>query len=310
MMRATLAVLANKYELENLEDLMATIEQHLKNALEHATKGTSPEARRRGLDQATTIFTLAGGLLRRCTGKQTRGLLRLLLQAPGDPVAGHLLGRGLEVITAPQPFITDSIGSVQRPLWMQKVYIDLVKPMIGAAIGVSSERHSPLVKTNFGVTVLLMVRHMKFPIYEEDSGAILRVAISTVQNLGNGFDAKAALEVVKNILVEAPDTVQDHLGSLIKICTGLFSAGPLSAPRRPEWLPQGYAAAPDDAQVQAGCGSCALEIVGRLPRLFETRHLLAYAPQVQRELAAACGHGSRDVRKIARSARTAWSDLK
>lgn len=310
VMRAMLAVLANKYPVEKLDESMAAIERHLELALQQATKGNTSEDRRRGLDQATTIFTLVGGLLRRCTGTQTRGLVRLMFQAPDDPSAGLVLGRGLQVIVAPQPFVADSIGSVQRPLWIQKAYVDLVKPMVGAASGASPESHGPLVKYNYGVAVLLMVKHMKFPVYEQESSAILRIAISVAQNPSSGPDAKASLEVVKNILVEAPDAIRDHLGSLVNICTGLFSRGPVPAPRHPQRLPQGCAAAPGDADARAGCDRLALEIVGGLPRVFEARHLLPLAPRVQRELAGACGLASRDLRKIARLARAAWSDLK
>lgn len=305
--RAILAVLANKYKLETFDDLMATLEQHLERALERAMSGPSPEDRCRGLEQSLAIFTLAGSLLRRCIGKQTRGLLRLLYSAPNDSAAGYRLGRALEVIAAPQPFVMDSVGSVQKPLWLQKVYINLVKPMIGAAIRASLVIEDPLIRTNYGVAALHMIKHAKFAIYEDDANDILRIAISTARSLGTGPDAKAALEVLGRILVEAPEAVQVHLRSVVGVCTRLAAA----ARGRPEWMPPDYAvAAADDPAAEAACSRLALEIVGGLPRVFEARHLLAYVPQVQRELAAACGLRVRDLRKTARVARAAWSDLR
>ncbi|PHH84362.1 hypothetical protein CDD83_2063 [Cordyceps sp. RAO-2017] len=307
--RAVLAVLANKYQVETLGELMTTIEQHLGSALEQAATGSSPEDRRRGMEQSLTIFTVASGLLRRCTGKQTRGLVQLLLRAPDDAAAGHALGGGLELITAPLPFVTDSIGSVQRPLWMQKVYVDLVKPMIDIAAESTPAARSPLARTNYGTAALRMVQHIRFAIYEDDAGPIVRIAITTAQTLGPGPDTQAALEVVRTILVEAPDAVQDHLRSLTGICTGLVTRGPLPPRSRPDWLPDGYGDGGDDDGARTRCGRLALEIVGGLPRIFEPQHLLAYAPPMRRALAFACGHRARDLRRIARLARAAWAEL-
>ncbi|KMQ81412.1 heat repeat containing protein, partial [Lasius niger] len=125
-----------------------------------------------------------------------------------------------------------------------------------------------------------MVKHMKFPIYEEDLNDILRIAISTGQNSGTGADALAALEVLKNIQVEAPEAVQPHIRSLINICTSLFSnRAALTPGDQPERMPRDYAVPAHDAEAHARCGELALEIVGGLPRMFESRYLLAHAPQ-------------------------------
>jgi DNA repair/transcription protein MET18/MMS19 len=165
------------------------------------------------------------------------------------------------------------------------------------------------MRTNFSLSVLLMVKHLNFSIYEQDADKILRIAIAIAQNLGTGSDAMAALQVIRNILVEASEQAQDHLRSLIKICTGIFTnRGPAS--NRPDWLPAEYGAAIPNSEVQAGCGKIALEIVGGLPRMFEPRHLLAYEPQVQRDLSTACGHRVRELRSTARLARGAWTDVK
>ncbi|PNY29196.1 DNA repair/transcription protein mms19 [Tolypocladium capitatum] len=308
--RAIMAALANKYKLEGLADLMTTLEQHLQSSLKQASTGSTPEDQRSGLEQTLTSFTLAGGLLRRCTGKQTQGLLRLLREAPIDPTAGYRLAQGLEIIVAPQTHLNKGGGAVEKPLWMQKVYIDLAKPMIGSAAGASPEVQNPLIKANYSIGVLQMVKHMRFSIYEDDSNKIVRIAISVAQNMGAGPDAKAAVEVLKNILVEAPEQAQDHIRSLITVCIGLFSIRASSTQARPEWLPGGHAGSTYDPEIEAGCGKLALEIVGGLPRMFESRYLLAYAPQVQRELCIACGHRVRDVRRTARLARAAWSDVK
>ncbi|PFH61757.1 hypothetical protein XA68_16377 [Ophiocordyceps unilateralis] len=308
--RAILSVLANKYKLETVDGVMTAIEQDAQSALKQAAMGSSPEDQRQGLDQALTIFTLAGSLARRSTGHRTRALLDLLRPAPEDHTAGYRLARGLELVVAPQTFLTDSVGSVQRPLWMQKVYVDLVKPMMGAATGTSSvEARSRSIQTNYGIAVLAMVKHMRYPVYEEDSSTIIRIAISTAQKLGIGPDTRAALQVINSVLGEAPEVVQDHLGSLISICTSVFTSEPPTTQTDDE-SPTTQTDDESPEETQAGCAKLALEMVGRLPQTLESRHLLAHAPAVRRQLAAACGHRVRDLRRLARLARTAWADLK
>ncbi|RDA83433.1 hypothetical protein CP532_4411 [Ophiocordyceps camponoti-leonardi (nom. inval.)] len=298
VMRAMLAVLANRYKLETVDDVMTTIEQHTQSALKQAAIGPSPDDHQQGLEQALTIFTLAGSLARRSTGQRTRGLLELLRRAPEDPTAGYRLGRGLELVIAPQTFLTDSI---QRPLWMQKVYVDLVKPLLDAAAG-GPPLQSTQQTSNYGIAVLSMVKDLRYPVFEADAGAIVRIAISTAQRSGIGPDARAALQVISSVLGEAPDAVQDHLGSLIAICTDTFSDEPSVGISRM-----------DDEEgreeVQAACAKLALELVCRLPVTLEARHLLAHAPAVRRRLAAACGYRAREQRKLARQARAAWAEL-
>lgn len=301
--RAIIAVLANKYKLETVDAVMTVIEQQAQTTFTLSAVRPSQEDQRQRLDQALTIFTLAGGLARRSTGQRTRALLELLQRAPQDVTAGYRLTRGLELVVAPQTFLTDSVGSVQRPLWMQKVYVDLVKPMMAAASRTSSvdEPSRRSTQINYGIAVLSMVKHMRFTVYEEDTAAIIRISISTAQHLGVGPDTRAALEVITCVLGEAPDAVQDHLGSLVSICIGLFSDEPPTNSQTDE---------EDDDESRVGCAKLALEMIGRLPQTLEPRHLFAHAPAVRRHLASACGHRVRELRRLARVARATWADLK
>ncbi|PHH76519.1 hypothetical protein CDD80_1490 [Ophiocordyceps camponoti-rufipedis] len=301
--RAILAVLANKYKLEAVDAVMTVIEQQAQSTFTSSAIEPNQEDQRQRLDQALTIFTLAGSLARRSTGPRTRALLELLQRAPQDAAVGYRLARGLELVVAPQTFLTDSAGSVQRPLWMQKVYVDLVKPMMAVASRTSSVDVpiSRSTQINYGIAVLSMVNHMRFPVYEEDTAAIIRIAISTAQHLGIGPDTRAALEVITCVLGEAPDAVQDHLGSLVSICIGLSSEKPPTNSQTDE---------EDDDESRVGCAKLSLEMIGRLPQTLESRHLFAHAPAVRRHLASACGHGVRELRRLARVARATWADLK
>jgi DNA repair/transcription protein MET18/MMS19 len=219
------------------------------------------------------------------------------------------------MIAVPHDALTKDKYAVVKPLWMQKVYFELVKPLLLAATGADPGVEDQLIKTNFSVGVLALIKHMSFSIYEDDADKVLLVCISVAQNIGGGSDLEAAVRVMKHIIAEASDKAQDHLRSIIFICIEAFSSrrtstSSSSAKEPPAWLPSDYAAAGSDAEVQGACGKLGLDIVGGLPKIFESRYLVPFAPQVQRELTAACGHKMRDVRRSARLARAAWVDLK
>lgn len=301
-----LTTLANKYKIEALPGLITTVEQHATSVVKASPENDDQICR---LEKTKSTYALAAGMMRRYMGKEAKGIVQLFREAPKDAQIGHHFGRQLEMIVAPQQPLTKENYAIVRPLWMQKVYFELVSPMLQVAVGADPEVQDQLTKTNFGIGVLLMVKHMNFPIYEADADKILRISLAVAQNIGAGPDAKAALDVLKNILVEAPEKGKDHIRSIIKICTNVFSNKSAST-QKPDWLPEGYVPATIDAQTQAECGKLALEITGGLPRMFESQHLLPHASQVEGELTLACGHRVRDLRRTARLARAAWTELK
>ena len=123
---------------------------------------------------------------------------------------------------------------------------------------------------------------------------VVRITISTAQSFGSGIEALAALDVLQNILLESPEKGQDHLRSIINICVPAFTTQQTGGA---------------DTQ-KAAIGKLALEIVGGLPKMYEARRLVQFVPRLERELTLACGHGVRDLRRLARLARQAWAPLK
>ncbi|KAG6113463.1 hypothetical protein E4U31_000697 [Claviceps sp. LM219 group G6] len=310
--RSILAILANKHSIETIDGVMAMLEDHLSVALKHAQDSTTDQtSESHGVEAAVSIFVLMGGLLRRYSGAKVLSLLQFLRTAPNNSSSGYRLARGLEAIVAPQRCLTKESFATVRPLWLQKLFVVLIQPLLDAALGNDATITDPLIRMNFSIAVLCMVKHMSYSIYETEADKILRISIAVLQNLGAGPDGLAALQVIKDILVEASDKARDHIRSLVKMCTAIFTnkASSLSG-ARPEWLPADYGAGLGSLEVQASCGRLALEIVGGLPRMFESRHLLAFEPQVQRDLSTACGHRVRELRRTARLARGAWADVK
>ncbi|KAK5988962.1 DNA repair/transcription mms19-like protein [Cladobotryum mycophilum] len=306
--RSILTILANKYKIETSVPLMTVLNQQLAKSLESARASSDTQQLSRHLEQISSVYAITSGFLRRYSGKQAEGLLQTLREAPNDTAIGHHLARRLEMIVAPQPVLTKENFATVRPLWMQRAYMELVKPMIPNAVG--AENQDPLVKTNFSIGVLLMVKHLPFSVYEEDSNQILRIAISVAQSLGIGSETLAALGVVKSILADSADTAKDHLRSLVNICISCVSRRNSSKVQKPDWMPKDYLPTIAHPDVEAGCGRLSLEIIAALPSMFESRHVLSFSPLVRKELALACGHPVRELRRIARTGRAAWEEEK
>ncbi|KAH7263172.1 Dos2-interacting transcription regulator of RNA-Pol-II-domain-containing protein [Fusarium tricinctum] len=287
-----LTILANKYKIETLPNLIAALEQRTANLLSASETGNDGLR----LEQITSIYALVAGMVRRYSGKESKALLDFVKQSPKDAELGSELARRLEMVVAPQQPLSKENYAVVKPLWTQKVYFQLVSPMLQAATGKDADVQDQQVKARYSTAVLLMVKHMGFPIYEADADDILRISIAVAQNSGIGPETKAALDVIKNTLAEASEKGKGHIRSIIKICSSVFSHRPPSAI--------------DDIETEGACGKLALEIVGSLPRTYDSQHLIPHAPQVQRQLTLVCGHRVREVRKTARLARAAWADLK
>lgn len=241
-------------------------------------------------------------MLRRTPGKHTQPILQALkqtLQSTGPSTSAA--ARRLESLVAPQDILSKDNFAIVRPLWTQKAYFDVVKPLLATAL--TPDQVSPEVRASVSVGVLLLVKHMPLTIYEDDAETILRVAISVGQraitslNTANSTssDLRASLHVIKDILIADKDRGKTHLKSIVAICVDIFSSQTSSsAPSKR-----------DPHSVKLG-----LEITGGLPSMFEAQHLLPYRPRVERELALACGNPVREVRKTARAAREAWEKLK
>ncbi|KAL7947306.1 Dos2-interacting transcription regulator of RNA-Pol-II domain-containing protein [Trichoderma barbatum] len=308
--RSILTILANKYKVESLGYLITKLEGRLEAALKNAQNSSDSDDASRYLEQVSSIYAIVSGLIRRPSGTQARALIQRLRDAPGNETTGHLLARRLEMVVAPQKFLAKDSFAVVKPLWTQRVYFELVKPMLETATSQDAEAGSQLVKTNYRIGVLAMVKHMPFSIWEDDCVEILRVSMALSQNLGPSPDTLPALEVLKKILAESPDKAQEYAKSLINISLPCFSLKAASQLTRPDWLPSGYVPAKMRPDVKAECGKLALEVVGALPRLFESRHVVPFVPQVRKELSLACGHPVRDLRRLARMARAAWTEIK
>ncbi|KAJ2966306.1 hypothetical protein NQ176_g10211 [Zarea fungicola] len=154
--KSILSILANKYALEKAEPVLDAINTQLANALLNS-EGSS-------IDKATPVLAIAAGLLRRYTGQQTSRLIELIRDSPKNKVIGYRIARRLELVTAPQSFLSKDAYAVVRPLWMQKLYMQMAQPMLECALSTSQFPDNKLANTSFGLGVLMLVKHMPYSV--------------------------------------------------------------------------------------------------------------------------------------------------
>lgn len=298
-----LTMLANRHKVERVEEIMKPLNTRAESLL--ASQDAALET------SSSPVFAITAGLLRRFTLKkdQAEGLLRFLRECPGSPTHGRYYASRLETIVAPQKILSKDNSASVSPLWLQKLFVQIAKPMIPKALGKDAEVTDRALRTNFAIAVLVLAKHMPFAVYEEDAEDILRIAISYAQTVGTSANIVPALDVLCNILIEAPEKGEPHLNSIVTICSNVVSN---RQQPRPEWLSEDYTRGDVESELVARAQreKLALEIMGGLPRMFESRHLVPLAPKVERELTLACGNGVRDLRKTARLARNAWKEMR
>lgn len=183
--RSILTILANKHKMETIEPVMTILTSQAEKVLSDNDTATFD-----------TLITIAAGLLRRCSSAKAQPLLHLLREASKSATFANRV----EIVVAPQSYLTKENYAIVKPLWMQKLYFELVKPALGQQ------------DSTVGVAVLGMVKHMPFSIYEDDVESILRIALSS-----------GDLGVLKNILVSNSGKARAHCKSIITICVAAFS---------------------------------------------------------------------------------------
>lgn len=304
-----LLILANKFKVEAIPKVLALAEHQLSAIVEGRelsgpggeSQSASPEAR---VALAKDIYGVLAGALRRYAGSSLRPIFSTLLQGPANPDYGHILARDFDIIFRPHPCLTKDLNATVKPLWSQKAYINLVKPMLPLAWPQRQDAPAPeLSRANYGVAVLSAVRHLPHGVYADDAADLIRLVLCALRSLPAGPDAEAALRVLETLARESAAALVPFLNSVVDACAGLIGG---VAPDV-SWMPEGYAPPADKGnKARARCRNLAIVLLGYLPAGFEHGKLRSAGPRVRRLLAVACGDGVRGVRKAALAAKVAW----
>lgn len=245
------------------------------------------------------IYGLIAGILRRYTGSSLKGVFVHLLKGPANAEIGHVLARGFDVFFRPHECLTKEFHAIIKPLWSQKAYIQLVKPMLPLAWPKKSgNQASELVLANYSIAILSSIRHLEYTIYQDDAADLVRLILCVLRNLPVGVDVETALRVLETITKESTNVLEPFLNSTIDSCTSIItSPGPQPGDRRM-------------VRVSARCRNLAILLLGYLPGRYEDRHLLGSVPRMERLLSVACGDRVREVRKTALATKLVWANVK
>ncbi|SPN97774.1 uncharacterized protein DNG_01287 [Cephalotrichum gorgonifer] len=313
-----LLILANKFKVEAIPKALSLTEYQVK-AIVEGTGLTGPDGEAQPVSPdvrtslAKDIYAVVAGVLRRYTGSSLRQVFSSLLRGPANPEYGHILAREFDIIFRPHPCLKKELNAAVKPLWSQKAYLNLVKPMLPLAWpkrqdASADDATTELSRANYSVAALSCVKHLDYGIYADDAPDFIRLALCALQNLPVGPDAEAALHVLETVAKESPEILEPFLKSVIDACTSLVSGE--GAPDL-SWMPAGFVPARDGgARVAARCRNLAVVLLGYFPARFDHERLRGVGPRVGRLLAIASGDGVRAVRKAALAARLAWADVR
>ncbi|KAF9876473.1 DNA repair transcription protein [Colletotrichum karsti] len=323
---AILTIIANKYPVDKLSEIVSMVERQMEfvvgngslseeeedetGFLEHEKNrlpGENPAQARANL--ARPVYAITAGVLRRYTGNAFKKVLLAIQRGPANKETGHTLARNLEIVFAPYDSLRKEYFGQVKPLWLQRAYFELVKPMLAKAWPAGS--NSPedmLVAANYSIAVLAAVKHIPFAIYEDDTEDLVRLILCAVRYLPSGGDVQAGLRVLEEIAHNSPDRIKPFLKSIIEACISIFTRGD-SQTENSSWMPAGYMPFDHSNVAQAQCRCLVIRVLGLLPPQFEHRHLLDSASQVRRMLSQASGDRVREVRKAALVARQAWAEV-
>lgn len=326
-MSAILTILANKHPVEKLTEIVTILEQQMKfiagggilskededatGFLEHEANkipGGNPDQAR--ADLARPVYAITAGVLRRYTGNSLKQVLGAIQEGPANKKIGHILARNLEIVFAPYESLKKEFFGVVKPLWLQRAYFELVKPMLAKAWPAGS--NSPedmLIAANYSIAVLAAVKHIPFEIYEDDTEDLVRLILCAIRYLPSGGDVYAGLRVLEEITRKSPNRVKPFLKSVIEACVSIFTRDPSQTQESSSWMPVGYIPFDHSNITQAQCRCLVVRLLGLVPPQFEHRHLLDSASFVRRMLSQASGDRVREVRKAALVARASWADI-
>ncbi|TQN71514.1 MMS19 nucleotide excision repair protein-like protein [Colletotrichum shisoi] len=324
---AILTIISNKYPVEKLNEIVTMLQlqmnfianeknqpdevEQVTGNLEHEANlipgGNPGEVR---AEFARPVYAILAGILRRYSGSSLKQLLATVEQGPSNMTIGHILGRNLETIFGDVKVLTKECYGQARPLWVQKAYFVIIKPMLTKAWPAgSNSKDDKLVAANYSIAVLAAVKHIRYPVYEVDTEDLIRLILCVIRYLPVTKDVAAALDVLQRIIENSPKRTQPFLQSVIRACMSIFNKIGIPVDEGITWMPAGYIPFDHSERWRLQCRCQAIRIIGLLPIQFEHRHLLDSASQVQRLLVQASGDKVRRVREAALTARAKWDEV-
>ncbi|KAM0330038.1 hypothetical protein ACHAQA_004209 [Verticillium albo-atrum] len=319
---AMLTSLANKCVAADMTDVLEILSSQMELVINASPENTN-EAQLPRIDAvpgqdidetrallARPVFAVTAGILRKYKGGYLSKVIAAITQGPSDQKIGHILARRVGLLFRDQDCLHKQYNpKLFSPLWRQRAYVEIVKPMLAKAWGTgANSQDNTLVTANYSIAVLSAAQWLDFTIYEEDADDLIRLIICVARNIGAGPDLEAGLTVLLRICSSAPDRVKPFAKSVIQECGAVLEGKGES--RNEQWMPAGFHQLDSTGRSSKQSRRLALRLLGALPAYCERRDLLAAASAVRRSLARASGDSVREIRRAALEARAAWDPIR
>ncbi|KAK4170126.1 MMS19 nucleotide excision repair protein [Cladorrhinum sp. PSN259] len=244
---------------------------------------------------------IAGAVARQ--DKNVAELTPILHQAAASPqVNGETVANSLGVLVKANELLTPENHAVVRRFYKQWAYSHLAKPLYELARPTAD---NSLAATRYSIVILSIVSNCPFTVYQDDLEPLIRLLVTALTNRSNISEEVAqaqvisALEILVEIILNDSEALKGYMKEIISGTTKVYqeSVHKKSLTRS---VPPGTLAL---------SRKLALQVLGAIPKTFEERYILPFAPPTQRMLAVACGDPGRKVREAARSARANWAKV-
>ncbi|KAL2759124.1 hypothetical protein ACRALDRAFT_1080671 [Sodiomyces alcalophilus JCM 7366] len=321
--------LANKIPINQLTDILDLARAQIETAVSDAHSKTDQQqpgllawhvGQRSGQSvtevrklMARPVLYITAGALRRYKGSYLQPIIAAIVRGPADDEAGHIFASDIEILFKESPVLeADSHPKVVNPIWRQRAYMEIVKPMLDMALPKKNGDSNMRAAANYSVAVLYALKNLNLEIYEDDLEQIIRMIICVVRMLPLSPEILHGLQVLKTICQDGPDKVTPFLGSVVDICTSVLV--PAEHEKKRNRAVEHIHATTTDKELRTTpliprIQVVALGIIRDLPKYYEARHLRNEAPAVVRRLGQILGDPYRETRSNAHSAIVAWHNL-
>ncbi|KAK3990275.1 MMS19 nucleotide excision repair protein [Cladorrhinum sp. PSN332] len=247
------------------------------------------------------MHIIAGAVARQ--DKNVTDLIPILHQAAASPQAnGETVAQSLGILVKANELLTPESHAVVRRFYKQWAYSHLAKPLYERARPTAD---NSLAATRYSVIILSVVSNCPFTVYQDDLEPLIRLLVTALASRGNISEEVAqaqvisALEILVEIILSDSEALRGYVKEIVSGTTKVYQ----------ESIPKKAFGQQVSPATLITSRKLALQVLGAIPKTFEERYTLPYAPPTQRMLSMACGDPARKVREAARSARANWAKV-
>jgi DNA repair/transcription protein MET18/MMS19 len=208
----------------------------------------------------------------------------------------------MDILFRPHPSLDKSNLALIRPLWQQRAYFELVKPMLAKAYPQAIDTTS----TSYTIAAISAVRFCRYDVYQEDAEQIIRMTITFLQVVPVCEDTDGALDILEQIGRESPSSLESFTDSLCTICVDVYHSR--QSQKHAQVSPNVIGLFKSVKRTPPSCRVKVLKLVQLIRQNAGDKVSESLGAKMTRFCALACGDGHREVRGAAIAARQLWTN--